>query len=51
MAINFRFLIVLLAIAMLTSLSIPPVKADWFHDDVKSRIAASLLSQNMSALK
>jgi hypothetical protein len=51
MAINLRFLIVLLAVATLASLSLPPVKADWFHDDAKSRIAASLLAENMSALK
>lgn len=51
MTINPRFLIVLLAIITVTNLSLPPVKADWFHDDAKSRIAASLLSQNMSALR
>ena len=51
MAINLRFLIVLLTIVTVTTLSLPPVKADWFHDVAKSRIAASLLAENMSALK
>ena len=51
MAINLRFLIGLLAIATLASWSFPPIKTDWFHDDAKSRIAASLLAENMSALK
>ena len=51
MAINLRFLIVLLMTVTVTTLSLPPVKADWFHDVAKSRIAASLLAENMSALK
>ena len=51
MAINLRFLIVLLTIATVTTLSLPPVKADWYHDNAKSRVAASLLAENMSALK
>jgi hypothetical protein len=51
MAINFRFLIVLLTVVTVTILSLPPVKADWFYDDAKSRIAASLLAENMTALK
>lgn len=51
MAINLRFLIVLLAITTLTSFGIPTVNADWFHDVAKSRVAASLLAENMSAMK
>ena len=51
MAINLRFLIVLLTIVTVTTLSLPPVKADWFHDDAKSRIAANLLAENMSDMK
>ena len=51
MAINLRFLIVLLTIVSVTTLSFPPVKADWFHDNAKSRIAASLLAENMSDMK
>ena len=51
MAINLRFFIVLLAIVKLTTLIALPVQADWFHDDAKSRIAASLLAENMSAMK
>ena len=51
MAINLRFLIMLLTIATSAFWSFPPVKADWFHDAAKSRIAASLLAENMSALK
>ena len=51
MAINLRFFIALLTIATVTTFSLPPIKADWFHDDAKSRIAARLLAENMSALK
>lgn len=51
MAINLRFLIALLTISTIATLSVPPIKADWFHNDAKSRIAASLLAENMSAMK
>ena len=44
MIINLRFLIALLAIVKLTTLIALPVQADWFHNEAKSRIAASLLA-------
>lgn len=50
MATNLRFLIVLLMIVAVTTLSIPPVKAIWHYVDAKSQIADSLLSKNISAL-
>ena len=50
MAIILRFLIALLIIVRVTTLSVPPVKAGWFYVDAKSQVAASLLSENMSDL-
>lgn len=51
MAINLRFLIALLTVFTAATLNVPPIKADWFHNDAKSQIAASLLAENMSAMK
>ncbi len=51
MAIDLRFLIGLLAMVMFASLSVPTVQADWYYSDAKSHIAASLLAENMSAMK
>ena len=51
MTMNLRFLIGLLAMIMLVSLSVPTVQADWYYSDAKSQIAASLLAENMSAMK
>ena len=48
---SLRCLIVLLAVILVTTLSVPPVTADWFYNDAKSQMAASLLAENMSALK
>jgi hypothetical protein len=50
MAIILRFLIVMLAVARLTALSVPPIKAAWFYFDAKSQIAANLFLENMSDL-
>lgn len=51
MTMNLRFLIGLLAMIMLVSLSVPTVQADWYYSDAKSHIAASLLAEHMSAMK
>jgi hypothetical protein len=51
MAINLRFLITLLTISTVVILGVPPIKADWFYNDAKSQVAASLLAENMSDLK
>ncbi len=51
MTINLRCLIVLLAVILVTTLSVPPVTADWFYNDAKSQLASNLLAENMSALK
>ena len=50
MAISLRFLIALLIIVRVTTLSVPPVKAVWFYVDAKSQIATSFISENISAL-
>ena len=50
MAIYLRFLIALLVISRATNLGIPPLMAAWHYVDAKSQVAASQLSENISAL-